>query len=375
MVQEKGPGGKPLHGIREMVMIRFMAHLGKIMPLPDPSTFVSPPFEGSQLAFGIGKTKPHWITGLTVILVMATMGLVALVLALWTQTQRRARDLPPIVELPDRLAAKVALGGDLVVWARGDISKELASCNVLSQLFPFPMGNQKGSSVLMGWRELKEHWQLGMSLEWALGRNFEKIPSKRGAQMRLAVQLEKTPHFSKLAETHGFIDLGNHFGRFRLEATPAFPVWDSAITKGGLITSQWNIPSVDPVPFTQSGTDDKVSLAPDFLELRVSKIPRETQAWLMARGGAAAKEAAGAVLGPGLRTDAKEAVLFPVDPLVFGIWEEPGQLRAEWIFAEPGPSLAWERALQKADLGPAWKWIKQGKVVSLQWQKNGLFSP
>ncbi len=322
------------------------------------------------------NSKPLWVTGLAVILVMATMGMVAVVLALWTQPQRRARDLPPTNDLPDGLVAKVALGGDLLVWAKGDISLEAASSELLTHLFPFPMEHQKGPSVLMGWCQLQDHLQWGKAREWAIGRNFEKNPSKKGADIRLAVQLEKSPLLPKIAEMPDIVSLGKPFGRFRWAANPPFPAWDWAMTEGGLMTSFWNSPPGDRVPFEQAETAYEGALATDLLELRVSKIPRETPAWLMARGGQASREAAQAGLGQAMRAASKgEAILFPMDRLVFGMWEEGGQLRAEWIFAELGPSQAWERVLQKADLGPPWKWLRQGKVVSLQWQKSGLFTP
>ncbi len=346
------------------------------MPFLDPpNLFVQPPESPKPVSVS-RNTKGQWITGIVVTLVMASMGMLAFVLALWTQPQRRARDLPPTTDLPDRLVAKVAFEGDLLVWARGDIPLEVASGDPLARLFPFPMEHQSGASVLLAWLQLRDHLQLGKSLEWAIGRNFEKNPSNKRGGLRLAVQLEKAPQVPKIAEVPDIFALGGQPGRFRFKPKPPFSAWEWDLSKGGLMTAQWNSPPVEAVPFSPSEIAYDGALAPDLLELRVSKIPKETPAWLMARGGPASREAAQAVLGSALQADSKgERIEFPMDRLVFGLWEEGGQLRGEWIFAEVGPALAWEGVLQKAQLGAPWKWLRQGKVVSLQWQKSGLFTP
>lgn len=97
------------------------------MPFLDPpNLFVQPPESPKPVSVS-RNTKGQWITGIVVTLIMASMGMLAFVLALWTQPQRRARDLPSATDLLDQfLVTKVAFGGDLLVWARGDIPLEVA---------------------------------------------------------------------------------------------------------------------------------------------------------------------------------------------------------------------------------------------------------
>ena len=330
------------------------------------------------------------LTGLGVFGVMVTMAALGLGLALWTQPIRRARDLPKVVAGPDRLVEAVARGADLVIWAKGDFPNgndrllELLPGNILkgagtSGDHKVPEGNAGKGHIrpetepeISGRRFLAIPHALGLgkSAEWALSLTFgTKSPNMR-EWVRIAIQLESPPIHQNQTKISEIVlpDPGSTQERFVQKE--GFLEWKRV---GGRFLASLGGPIRGQISTSQESTDYGGALAPDFLELRLGRIPQESSAWLVARGGPASRNVASVLLGRFPDWIAK-GLDSPADAGVLGLWEEAGNLRAEWIFNEQTASDHWEKALDEARLGSNWKWVKQGRVISLQRRDANLWS-
>lgn len=316
------------------------------------------------------------------------MGLLGLSLALWTQPQRRARDLPQVLAAPDRLVETVARGADLVVWSKGEFPAESNSLKLLvpdkksggretgnpnfrdreAKDSPSGTGSKDSGHNLL---DLPKTLGLGKSGEWAFSRTFaEKNPNTHG-WTRLAIQLEEAPTSANQPEITKNKLLVPEISTGPLVQKKGVLEWNQS--GGKFFASQGTtLPFLQPAK--KSSGEYGGTLPPDFLELRLGRIPSETPTWLVARGGVASRRAAIALLGrfPDLTA---RGVSFPGDSGVLGLWEEAGNLRAEWIFTEQAASDAWEKVLIEAKLGPKWKWVKQGRVISLQREGAQMWFP
>jgi hypothetical protein len=396
IVRPEGLQGKALRGIPISVMMEWLPISEKIMPSQNPvpsqnSPNHSLPSEMDFKAPHIPSRRAQWITGLGVLGVMVLMGTLGLVLALWTQSQRRARDLPMRFAVTDSLVENVARGSDLVVWGKVDFPfGNPCLLNLLPESLDSLENHGEGRQVqsngsneiaipkeselgLSGCRFLAIPQALGISKtgQWAVSRKFGEKHANKGGWVRLAFQLESTKPGINPSENKEIVLPGPGIPAIRLNQKEGVLEWKEA---GGKFLAAMGV-SIAPILQTSQITNDYGgSLAPDFLELRVGRIPPDAPAWLAARGGIASRHTAMILLGQFPDWTVK-GVDFPSDAGVLGLWEEAGNLRAEWIFAEQSASDKWEKVLVNAQLGAQWKWIKQGQVISLQRKGSRLWNP
>lgn len=349
-------------------------------PVPSNNHTVDPPFAARENSLQTNSSQsPIWLTGFGVFGVMVLMGTLGLGLALWTQSERRARDLPKVFALQDKLVESVAAGADLVFWAKGNFPVgNPGLMDLLPERIPAATPGEDRSdskavaTEMSGCRflEIPQALGLGKTREWVLSRKFgEKLPNV-GGWVRLALQLESANGVQKQTDNPEILLPGPGAPGIRLVQKEGFLEWKQtgARFQASMGAPIFNNPRTSPIANDYGGT-----LAPDFLELRLGRIPPETPAWVMARGEAASKLAASVLLGR-FPDWTPKGFQFPKDSGVLGLWEEAGNLRVEWIFTEPSHSDDWEKEISKAQLGPQWKWIKQGRVISLQRKEARLWS-
>lgn len=396
IVRPERPQGKALPGIPISGMMGKFHTSEKIMPSQNPgspkplSHASSPNDQGDSSHSHPSTRRAQWLTGLGVLGVMVLMGGLGLGLALWTQPQRRARDLPQVLAAPDRIVETVARGADLVIWAKGDFP---AGNDRLMNLLPESVPGERGDSgdrknrpgqekgekgpleseVVSGCRfmAIPQALNVGKSKEWALSRTFGQKYPNMGGWVRLTLQLESASPSENLPKLTEIVLPGPGAPGIRLVQKTGQLEWKQM---GGRFLVSMGTSLGNSTQATHPTTDYGGTLAPDFLELRLGRIPPETPAWVAARGGKASHQAATALLGHLPDWNIKGAD-FPADPGVLGLWEEAGNLRAEWIFTEQAASDAWEKVLREAKLGPKWKWLKQGRVISLQREGARLWAP
>ncbi len=388
--------GKALRGIPISAMMERFPISEKIMPTQNPvPTQNSPnhslPNEKDYKAPHIPSRRGQWLTGLGVLGVIMLMGALGLGLALWTQSQRRARDLPNRFAATDRLVENVARGSDLVVWGKGDFP---FGNDCLLNLLPESLDGQENhaeggqvqrngnnkiaiskeyDSGISGCRFLAipQAFGIGKTGQWAVSRKFGEKHPNTGGWVRLAFQLESTNSGINPSGNNEVVLPGPGIPGIRLHQKEGFLEWNEA---GGKFLAAMGTSIAPNLQTSQITNDYGGTLAPDFLELRLGRIPPDAPAWLAARGGIASRHAALILLGHFPDWTAK-GVDFPSDSGVFGLWEEAGNLRAEWIFTEQSASDRWEKVLKSAQLGSQWKWIKQGRVISLQRKGSSLWNP